>query len=457
MKDFPATNRSHPARIVIIAVLMMTVLVFFSALAGCAFKRQIDLAEMEQEESSLPAITLPETDPATDALFTAVAGASFALPMRQGDISLDTGEALPGTTRLHTSLFTAPNRVLELQVREGYRVLIDEMDAAGGQTQTPVSGQLIWYAYQNARWAFVLERTDGREIAVTEAGALMVTLLDPDAVQQTGDGLWRVAPVWGGADSYHNMFSLAEDERISSPMPLADGGLGVLFGGDEETAAWTFRAAAFRLTDDGLQPSSDELLQRLEEAERLHAQSLYLPRTEDTWVVLILNAAADPEQLTLTGGTVRVDEDHRLSGLFNMTLRLDWDENENCFLQMTSYNGGTYRLGQNCLGALLRAADVERVRCDSRFELTAALLAADETGVLKRTKTLWDQVQPGGDTPRGFTELVPEADDGYLLLCVRRRAEPLLTAAGEFVLESPGMGAMRGFDEVAEGVAVDYR
>lgn len=457
MKIIPETNKSHPVRIVIIAVMIMAVMVLFSVLAGCVLKRQIDLADIEHEGTSLQPTTLPDSDSTTDALFAAVAGTEFILPMQQGDVSLDTGELLPGTTRLHSSLFTVPNRVLKLRIGEGYRVLIGEIDAAGNQTRTPVFGQVLWYAYRNARWIFILERTDGREISETEASSLVVTLLDPNTVQQVGDGLWRVSPVWGGAGSYADMFSLTGDERISSPIPLADSGLGVLFGGDEETAAWTFRAAAFRLTDDGIQPSSNEILQQLEEAERLHAQSLYLPRTEDTWVVLILDATADPEQLTLTGGTLQVDEDHRLSGLFNMTLRLDWDENENCFLQMTSYNGDTYRLGQNCLGALLHAADVERVRCDPRFELTAVLLAADKNGVLKRTNTLWNHVQPGGDTPRGFTELVPEADDGYLLLCVRRRAEPLLTAAGEFILESPGMGAMRGFDEVSEGVMVDYR
>ena len=437
--------------------LLIAVLLLCLFLVGCKIINKLTApTEPTTEAVTAAPVVLPDTAPDTDALFASAAGSVFRLSFRSGDVSMDTFAPLTDGTKLSTSLFSVPNRLFSLHVENGYRLFVCSWNYSGERSRLPAAGDTIWYAQKNARWAFVLERTDGGEITEAEADMVTVTLLDPDAVQPASHGLWTLLPVWGASDSYGGGFALQPGEQVSAPLPLSDGGLGVLFGGDETSAAKSFRVAAFRLSDDGIVPAEDAVLQQMNNAGEIPAQSFCLPETKDCYAVLILKADNDPGLLTLTGGHVNAEAQARLSGLFNMNIRLDEGEN-GPILQMIQYYADQTIANQEYLGAILRVSDVERITCDPRFELTATLWAPDAAGTLIRTKTFWNGVQPGGKGPRGFNAIVPDGNDtGFLLLCVHRRAEPLQTAAGEFAVKSRGMGAMRGYEEVSAGVAVDF-
>ena len=439
---------------VLAAFLLMTVLLLT---VGC-----FGWGGGPAEVSSVPAepepttVRLPTSAPAADELFCGAAGLTFALPMVPGDAASDLARTVESTVRLRSAIVTVPDRVFLLKIASGYRVTVCTLGANGVFSRAAAEGNALWYGYVNARVVFVLERIDGTEIAPEEAASLQITLLDPNALTRDAFGLWTAEPVWGAADSFGGTIPLAEGEQICAPVPLSDGGLGVLFGGDETEAVRSFRAAALRLTDDGLMLSEDPALQALLASGAQAAQSLYLPQTADTFAVLILEAGADPSLLTLTGGTARPTDENRLGGLINMNTRLDEIDGRSV-LQMIQYSCIPEIPEQEYLGAVLPVADVVSVRCDARFELMATLWALDETGKLKRTKTYWQSVQPGGSAPRGYALLEPDReDDGFLLLCVHRRAEPVVLPSGSFAVKSRGMGAMRGYNEVPEGVVVEY-
>ena len=346
-----------------------------------------------------------------------------------------------------------PGRVFSVSAAPGWGVEIVTLRQTSGERAAVSSGDL-WYACETERVVFVLTPPAG--VADPAAAALAVTLLDPAAVSGRESGLYTVEPVWGGAGSFGGLFANAPGDRVSAPVSLADGGVGVLFGGGEERAVRTFRAAAFRLTDRGMEPAEDPALQGLFPAGDLRAEALYLPEAAGTYAVLVLPAGADPATLTVTGGRAEVTPEHKLGGLFPMAQPVRYTAEGSPYPVPAPFLGTNYKYGQRCVGALLPAASVLRLRCDPRFEVSATLWAPDETGELKRKKTLWNGLQPGAELPRGFRTLENTETEGYLLICVSRRAEPLIDAAGAFTLQSRGMGGLRGYDEVSEGVLVDY-
>ncbi len=435
-------------------MLVLPLLLFGCRDAGPA--PETTAREPEITEPETVAFVMPETDSAYDRLLSGTAAAYAELRLIPGDIILATGETLPDETRAHTPLFAVPNRVLRVEADPAYRVFFCRLDAGGGQFRSALENDCLFYAGRNASYALVAERYDGGALAETGEVTLRVIFAQEDLFRSEENGLLSATPFWGGSQSFFGAFALHEGDRVSVPIPLSNGGIGLLFGGDEESAVKRFRASAVRLTDDGIVPATQAALQSLNTAGSLQAQSLYIPETPETYLVLILESGADPGTLTLTGGSLAVRADQRLAGLFS--LNMDLRETEaGAAPEPVPFTSANMERGQNWVGALLRTADVQSVVCGPRFELLAEYWDVDETGSLKKSRGIAGGIQPGGEAVRGASVLTPDPAAGaWMLLCVHRRAEPSVDAFGAYGIREPGMGDLRGYGEVRDGVSVTY-
>ena len=443
----------------LIGFLLLSGLLLPLLLFGCrgvGFDAEPTTEEPETVEPESVAFVMPATDPVYDRLLSKTDAAYADLRLIPGDIILATGETLPDETRAHTPLFAVPNRVLRVEADPAYRVFFCRLDAGGGQFRSALETDCLFYAGRSASYALVAERYDGGALAGTGDVTLRVYFAQEDLFRSEENGLLSANPFWGGSQSFFGAFALHEGDRVSVPIPLSNGGLGLLFGGDEESAVKRFRASAVRLTDDGIVPSTQAALQSLNTAAFLQAQSLYIPETPETYLVLILESGTDPGALTLTGGSLTVAPERRLTGLFNLDMDLR-ETGTGIVPTPISFVPANMDRGQNWVGALLRTADVQSVACGSRFELLAEYWDVDEAGSLKKSRGIGDGIQPGGAVIRGASVLTPDPTAGaWMLLCVHRRAEPSVDAFGAYGIREPGMGGLSGYGDVRDGVAVTY-
>lgn len=394
------------------------------------------------------AFTLPASDPAYDALFAGASGEPFDLPLVSGDLEPLTGRACLDDAVLHTPVFAVPNRVVQWAIPSDLSAMLWRVNPDGSAISAPIQNDALTYLHKNARWAVVIRHADGA--VFTETASIAAASCDPANVPVGADGMWTAAPLWGTATSYDGAYGFTAGSVVSIPIPLYDGGLRLLFGGQ---SAGTFRAVAMRLTDDGAFPAESDTLNRLTAAGETEARSLHLPQTDDTYVVLSLPGDADLTAVSVTGGEPRIGAAEKLPGLMWAQILPKTDKTK--VPRIIQFQSSNMWAGQEYLAALLPANAVDTVVCAPRFELFAELWR-NKNSTLQYVKTIAGDFRPGSDEPRGAASLTLDEDAGFVFLAVHRIAEPEASGA-EVAFKSPGMGGFGGFADVASGVRVTYK
>jgi len=420
------------------------------------------------------------------------------------------GDPTDNSARVRTRWFSIPERFLKVTVPDGMWVIVMRL-INGVRTYTTFTKSFYTYCYSKAtvsnaeadvQWAFVLRRANGNDLTPGDAGGVRFTKIDPDAREEIGHGVFSAPTDFAvGFRMTDNVYTQSGNWAASRPIRIPRSGLKIAISPDYVTDAdgWiddddvpTYNVTVLQDTDHGLTDPDDATFATANAATtHVIGESCYIPYTPNAVVIISLynrykEGVIDPgldltgftDYLLVWGGEIG-DAGGKPLNLFPVRLKMTYDPDNADPTKRVRFDIGNYL--NNALWSSMRyfatfinLRDVKRIVASPQTELLAEIWKTEygDSGITQsKYATVFGRepiAQSQSATNKGVGKIggVPVIDfseydfDGYAIVAFRCPLQFYASgAAGSetWGVRSMGMGFLRGYAEIEDGVFVEYR
>lgn len=387
----------------------------------------------------------------------------------KGGFDNTTGEKWYAENRLRCGLFYLNNLFLHIEIASGYQVIVYKIEDDVVTAERYTTTKYI-YAYKNAKWGFVIRRSDNAVIDVSEAVNVQIKVYKSDR-HEIGHGMYEES-----VNLINNQYVTVDDltyhyvlnRYASQPIKIPKSGLRIEYNSEyrRSTGILWYRVLCVELTDSGIVLSEiNEDLYAESNNLTFGFYSTYIPYVENAYIIVLARERTSggrtyylsdfPNMLKVYSGII-TDNNGSVFGLHpfrcfvsNGNLRIIWGTHRS-IINTSRYYGGAMKL---------RYAN--KIYCAPKYTILANVYRYNLDGTQTLVDSIWSR-EPDNHTGDGSIAGVSMIDlssydfDGIVLFAIHNTEMYIADRTADKV-KQVGMGVMSQYDEVFNSVYVEYK